>query len=222
MEGPSTASRGNRRENDERENDVRENDERENDERENDERENDERENGGESQKSRAQRLLAELPARFKPSSSRPVGEAGSSQGEADPRVVAVVRKWLELKESRGVVITQDLRKRHWYKSPDMMMSMLRKFGINDRGTLFQVDMRGLSTGSEMRALWSAHEVRRREERGRERKREIREIREGDVAAGAQKPKIAFTGSKKAAVQAAVQAARAHAAERDDGKRQKR
>ena len=222
MEGPSTASRGNRRENDERENDERENDERENDERENDERENDERENGGESQKSRAQRLLAELPARFKPSSSRPVGEAGSSQGEADPRVVAVVRKWLELKESRGVVITQDLRKRHWYKSPDMMMSMLRKFGINDRGTLFQVDMRGLSTGSEMRALWSAHEVRRREERGRERKREIREIREGDVAAGAQKPKIAFTGSKKAAVQAAVQAARAHAAERDDGKRQKR
>ena len=210
MEGPSTASRGNRRENDVREND---------------ERENDERENGGESQKSRAQRLLAELPARFKPSSSRPVGEAGSSQGEADPRVVAVVRKWLELKESRGVVITQDLRKRHWYKSPDMMMSMLRKFGINDRGTLFQVDMRGLSTGSEMRALWSAHEVRRREERGRERKREIREIREireGDVAAGAQKPKIAFTGSKKAAVQAAVQAARAHAAERDDGKRQKR
>ena len=60
--------------------------------------------------------------------------------------MVAVVRKWLELKESRGVVITQDLRKRHWYKSPDMMMSMLRKFGINDRGTLFQVDVRGLRT----------------------------------------------------------------------------
>ena len=36
-----------------------------------------------------------------------------------------------------------------------------------------------------------------------------------------QKPKIAFTGSKQAAVQAALQAARAHAAERDEGKRQK-
>ncbi len=153
---------------------------------------------------SRAQRLLAGLPARFQPA-SRP-------ESEADPRVVSVVRKWLDLKETRGMVITQDLRKRHWYKSPDMMMSMLQKFGIDDRGTLFDVDMRGLRTTKEMRALWEAHEARRREERKREK-------REGD-AGGGSGPKIAFTGSKQAAVQAALQAARAHAA-KDEGKRQK-
>jgi hypothetical protein len=164
-----------------------------------------ERESGG---MSKAQELLAGLPARFRPA-SRP-------ESEADPRVAAVVRKWLELKETRGVVITQDLRQRHWYKSPDMMMSMLQKFGIDDRGTLFDVDMRGLKTGAEMRALWEAHEARRREERARERKRQKQE---GDVGGGSQK--IAFTGSKQAAVQAALQAARAHAAEKDQGKRQK-
>lgn len=160
----------------------------------------------------RAQRLVAGLPARFKP--------AARPESEADPRVVSIVRKWLELKETRGVVITQDLRTRHWYKSPDMMMSMLQKFGIDDRGTLFDVDMRGQRTAKEMRALWDAHEARRREERVRERRQE-RGVREGNVGGGSGQPKIAFTGSKQAAVQAALQAARAHAAEKDKSKRQK-
>jgi hypothetical protein len=149
-------------------------------------------------------RFVASLPARFRP----PPGQVVSSP---DPNVASVVRKWLELKEQRGVVITQDLRKRHWYKSPDMMMTMLDKFGIDDRGTLLDVDMTGTRTRDEVRALWKDYEDRRSKERAEERRR----------PGGST---IEF--SKQAAVQAALQAARDHALKsgctQRDGKRQKR
>lgn len=182
--------------------------------------------NGNENTGNARTRLVADLPARLRPSASP--SEAG--RRDVDPKVAAIVRKWLELKESRGVIITQDLRKRHWYKSPDMMMSMMKKFGIDDRGTLFDMNMRGLKTRLEARALWDEYESRRSKERAKERER--KRDSGNDVLGVAGPPKIEFSHSKQAAVQAALQAARAHAAMKGDpgrlrevakqGKRQKR
>jgi hypothetical protein len=163
----------------------------------------------------RARAFAASLPARFRPSS---VTETACDEQDIDPTVVAVVRKWLELKESRGMVITQDLRRRHWYKSPDMMVSMLHKFGIDDRGTLLDVDKRGLKTRDEARALWAGYEERRSKEKAKERASKRNEKNSGGGGSLTHgQPKIEFT--KQVAVQAALQAAREHAAKSGGGHR---
>ena len=112
-----------------------------------------------------------------------------------------------------------DLRTRAWYKSPDMMMSMLTTFGIDDRGTLFsQVgDVRNLKTRTEARALWAEYEERRSKERSNERKRAVEKAAREASAAESALP---------AAVQAAMLKAREHAAKHGgsggEGKRQKK
>lgn len=152
-----------------------------------------------------ASRYAAGLPARFRPPSP-PAGSpaAVGNAPHVDPRVAEVVRKWVELKETRGMVITQDLRTRQWWKSPDMMLSMLEKFNVDAKGTLLGVERDLGPTRTEARALWAEYE----EQRSKERKR--------------MGGKIEF--SKQAAVEAALAAAREHAAkkERNSGKRQKR
>jgi len=159
--------------------------------------------------------FVASLPARFRP----PKPLSGEEDRKVDASVAQVVRRWLELKETRGLVITEDLRTRAWYKSPDMMMSMLTTFGIDDRGTLFsQVgDVRNLKTRTEARALWAEYEERRSKERSNERKRAVEKAAREASAAESALP---------AAVQAAMLKAREHAAKHGgsggEGKRQKK
>ena len=120
-------------------------------------------------------------------------GQEGSREGlqDVDPKVAMTVKKWIEMK-NKGYTITQDLRKRNWYKSPDMMMSMLEKFDIDDRGTFLDHAMDGTTTRSDIRKLWLQYEERRNIEK--ETKRRNIEFTRGD------------------AVSAAVAAAQAHAA----------
>lgn len=162
--------------------------------------------------------FVASLPARFRP----PKPLSGEEDRKVDASVAQVVRRWLELKETRGLVITEDLRTRAWYKSPDMMMSMLTTFGIDDRGTLLsQVgDVRNLKTRTEARALWAEYEERRSKERSNERKRAVEKAAREASAAESALP---------AAVQAAMLKAREHAAKAakhgsggGEGKRQKK
>lgn len=119
--------------------------------------------------------------------------ENGSRYNTVDPNVFATVKKWIEMKE-KGYTITQDLRKRNWYKSPDMMMSMLEKFHIDDRGTFLSVSKGKRPTGAEIRTYWEKYEERRKTQKEAQRSGRNIEFTRGD------------------AVSAAVAAARAHAA----------
>lgn len=141
--------------------------------------------------------FVASLPSFFRCNPASGTGEEplGSGQGrhEVDPKVVMTVEKWIQMKD-KGYTITQDLRKRNWYKSPDMMMSMLEKFDIDDCGTYLDHSNDGTMTRSDIRRLWSQYEEKRKIEREMKRSGRNVEFTRGD------------------AVSAAVAAAQAHAA----------
>ena len=143
------------------------------------------------------EKFVASLPSFFRCDRSSPTGEEslGTGEGRHDvyPRVVMTVEKWIQMK-NKGYTITQDLRKRNWYKSPDMMMSMLEKFDIDDCGTFLDHSNDGTATRSDIRRLWSQHEERRKTEKEMKRLGRNVEFTRGD------------------AVSAAVAAAQAHAA----------
>lgn len=143
------------------------------------------------------EQFVASLPPCFRceeSSLNSQGGEAcGAQRHDVDPKVAMTVEKWIEMK-NKGYTITQDLRRRNWYKSPDMMMSMLEKFDIHDCGSCLQ-DLNGeRPTRSDLRRLWVQYEERRKIEKEKKRSGRNIEFTRGD------------------AVSAAVAAAQAHAA----------
>ena len=134
-------------------------------------------------------------------------------QSEVDPRVGQMVEKWIRLQE-QGLAITDDLRRRKWYKSPDCMRSMMDKFDIDDKGSnleeheLLKSDA---CTLGELQRQWEDYDRSRKNER-----------RAGHGRIEFQSAHSQNDTSKKydtAALDAAVAAAKAKAAAYSSGRR---
>jgi len=115
---------------------------------------------------------VASLPEFFK----------SSSQAEVDgQRVEMVVQKWIEMAE-KGYFITEELRKRSFYKSPDMMIAMLDKFKIDDGGSFLSESMDvGMRLG-EVRKAWNEYEAQQKK-RAESNKSRMIEFQRGEVSA---------------------------------------
>ena len=112
--------------------------------------------------------FLSNLPKEFQCSGS---GDGPISK-EVDSKTERLVQQWKHLKD-QGYTITDDLRKRNWYKSPDCMRLMTEKFEIDSGGTNLkscitskeQATRRGKVTIAELRKAWDAYEAKRKMER---------------------------------------------------------
>lgn len=146
----------------------------------------------------RVKAFVASFPSFFrnnKETSSSPNCETARARGSdtVDPKVAMTVEKWIQMK-NKGYTITQDLRRRNWYKSPDMMMSMLKKFDIDDCGTFLDDSAGARPTRADIKKAWDRYEEFRKIDKETQRPRRNIEFTRGD------------------AVSAAVAAAQAHAA----------
>eukprot|EP00890_Picochlorum_soloecismus_P005607 jgi/Picsp_1/6047/NSC_03401-R1_hypothetical protein CHLNCDRAFT_133119 [Chlorella variabilis] len=96
----------------------------------------------------------------------------GPISTEVDSKTARMVQQWKRLKD-QGYTITDDLRKRNWYKSPDCMRLMVEKFEIDSGGSNLkrcpeskeQASSRGNVKISELRKAWDVHEAKRKVER---------------------------------------------------------
>jgi len=111
--------------------------------------------------------FLSSLPNEFQ---YRGSGDGPISM-EVDSKTERMVQQWKHLKD-QGYTITDDLRKRNWYKSPDCMRLMVEKFDTDSEGTNLksclskeQVSGRGNVTIAGLRKAWDAHEAKRKSDR---------------------------------------------------------
>lgn len=115
---------------------------------------------------------VASLPEFFRNTSHTEVDEQ---------RVEMVVQKWVEMSE-KGYFITEELRKRSFYKSPDMMIAMLDKFKIDDGGSFLSESMdMGMRLG-EVRKAWNDYEAQQKK-RAESNKSRMIEFQRGEVSA---------------------------------------
>lgn len=134
------------------------------------------------------------------------LGEAGEqNERPVDERIQKKVDMWITVRNDKGISIVDELRSRTLFKSPDLMMIMMDKFGIKEGGTFLKAPSgaEGDIHLSEMRRLGAAHsrDVARAQQESREQQKSR---------------KIEF---KRGAVSAAVAAAQAKAAAYSQGAR---